>query len=106
MWTIAGTIAAETAVTLVRRAKKTVTMRPVFASFLKSIIVTPSRFSDEFFHARKHHCLQAANHCPNSMGSIYVEQPFAKMTGLPDNLTETPDCSGRGGNTWTFSIRS
>jgi hypothetical protein len=106
MWTIAGTIAAETAVTLVRRAKKTVTMRPVFASLLKSIIVTPSRFPDEFFHSWKHHCHQAANDCPNSMTSIYVEQPFAKMTGLPDNLTETPDCTGRGDQGWTFSTKS
>jgi hypothetical protein len=40
------------------------------------------------------------------MTSIYVEQPFAKMTGLPDNLTETPDCTGRGDQGWTFSTKS
>jgi hypothetical protein len=40
------------------------------------------------------------------MASVYAEQPFAKMTGLPDNLTETPDCIFRGGNAWTFSTRS
>jgi hypothetical protein len=40
------------------------------------------------------------------MVSFYVGPRFAKMIGLPDNLTETPDCIGGGSAHWTFSIKS
>jgi hypothetical protein len=34
---------------------------------------------------------------PDLMIDMYVRGPFAKMTGLPDNLTETPHTyAGRG----------
>jgi hypothetical protein len=39
------------------------------------------------------------------MISFYVKRRFAKMTALPDNLTETPHLHAGQGRSWTFSTR-
>jgi hypothetical protein len=33
---------------------------------------------------------------------VYPTLAVAKMTGLPDKLTETPDEAAEGGRRWTF----
>ena len=37
----------------------------------------------------------------SAMGSFYVKGRFAKMTGLPDKLTETPHTYASRGREWT-----
>jgi hypothetical protein len=40
------------------------------------------------------------------MGANYVSSGFAKMSGVPDKLTETPHTYSRGGTRWKRSSRS
>jgi hypothetical protein len=35
------------------------------------------------------------------MQPVYLDTTFAKMTGVPDNLTETPNWPSGGGYQWT-----
>jgi hypothetical protein len=39
---------------------------------------------------------------PDLMQRVYVRGAFAKMTALPDNLTETPHRNAQRGDPWTF----
>jgi hypothetical protein len=43
---------------------------------------------------------------PELMFRVYRERPIAKMTGLPDNLTETPQLHADAAIRWTFSTKS
>jgi hypothetical protein len=36
------------------------------------------------------------------MASLYLNRPFAKIAGLPDNLIETPHTYAQRGIHWTF----
>jgi hypothetical protein len=64
-----------------------------------------SKSRDEFFHLGKQIC-PSAESLPDLMTGIYVKRRFAKMTALPDNLTETPHLNAGRSPEWTFSMRS
>ncbi|WP_310469261.1 hypothetical protein [Sphingomonas sp.] len=40
------------------------------------------------------------------MAPIYSRRAVAKMTGLPDKLTETPESPAIEGRPWMFSTKS
>ena len=49
---------------------------------------------------------QVSESLSDLMVEVYVKERFAKMTALPDNLTETPHSYAGTGHSWTFSTKS
>jgi hypothetical protein len=62
---------------------------------------SPSNSRHKRGHFRKAVLSEFMNRRSSAMGSFYVKCRFAKMTGLPDKLTETPHTYASRGREWT-----
>jgi hypothetical protein len=99
---MAGATAIETAETPARTAKKTATARGPLASSSTSNICFSLRVTRTSSPDRKSNAFTRSGIVRDLMPTVYVTGAFAKMTALPDNLTETPHRNAQRGHEWTF----
>jgi hypothetical protein len=106
MCRIAGATAIETAEVPARKAKTSDTILRARTLLLKSIILIFPSFNLASDPVLGIVAFPSSRSLPDLMIGVYRERRFAKMTALPDNLTETPHSHAGHGFRWTFSRKS